>query len=424
MGKLIRFSAETFAALLAVLILLELTLRLFPGLIPFPLLINFQQDLREVIASRRGLVTAIITRPVERDDGGPPLRVYKPGVTIELPFDRDDAGAVASVTMDKNGFCNPPAAAERIGADILALGDSFSWCVGVRPEDTWISRVSQISGYSAYSLGLGGTGPYEYLELLKKFGLAQSPRVVVMNIYGGNDLRSALTFYQYRAELKERGGREYLVAPCVGLPAPVCFLYRSLKEGFIGRRSYSFNLAANAARDGLLALERRLRPSSAPEEPDFRYRVRIGDKEFLFNRGNADVDDLEYARRLKTGAIALQALDAALLDFTALGRDHGFDPVVSFTPPAYHAYAASAVFEDSSAGELIQWFNDEQRQYFAAKAGEFGYVFADFTPALRQAAERDGELLYFPTNLHLTAAGHALVGQALAGALSRSGILR
>src|SRR3989338_8965440 len=124
---------EVAAAVIIVAVLLEMFLRLFPGLVPLSLLVNFQENLRQEIARRAGLPAAANTLPVKRDDNGPPLRVYRPHATIEVPFDAEDVGAVKTVTMDKNGFCNPAAAAELERIDVIAVGDSFTWCVGVLP---------------------------------------------------------------------------------------------------------------------------------------------------------------------------------------------------------------------------------------------------------------------------------------------------
>lgn len=424
MKRFFIFIVEALATILAVFVLLEVTLRLFPGLVPLSLLVNFQEDLRQEIARRAHLPAAANTLPVERDDNGPPLRVYRPSATIEVPFDADDVGAVKSVSMDKNGFCNPQSAVELERVDVIVVGDSFTWCVGVRPEDSWWARFAAASGRSAYSLGIGGTGPYEAMQLLKRFGIAKSPQVVVLNIYGGNDLRGAVQFHEYRQKLSAREGRAHLVDACVGLPGPLCTVYRTLKEGPIGRNSYAFNLASNATRDGILRVRRALAPEAPREEPSFRYRVRFDGEEVLFNRGNADLDDLEYARRLEDGDISLNAFDEALKGFAALAREHGFQPVVTFTPAAYAAYEGQTVFEDAAAGELIQRFSDEERRYLGEKANVFGYSFVDFTPALRSAAAKSLDLLYFPSNVHLTAVGHAMVGEALAAALSQGGISR
>ena len=424
MKRIARGIGEVTIGLIAVFILLEISLHFFPALVPAPLLINFQKDIREEIAHRKGLPSASDTRPIERTDSGPPLRVYRPGREISFPFDAEDRDAVGRIAMDDQGFCNPKSSYDHPSIDVIAIGDSFTWCVGVAPEDIWHIRTGTLTGATAYSLGIGGAGPYEALQLLEQFGLSKSPKVVVMNIYGGNDLRGAVSYHEYRAKLAERGGQAHLVDACVGLPGPACVFFRTLKESPIGRKSYAFNLLANGTRDGILQLRRTLDRTEPKEEPSFRYRVRLGSEEILFNRGNADLDDLEYARRLRGGNISLTAFDEALERFLALGRTHGFQPVVSFTPAAYAVYRDRAAFEDAAAGELIQWFSDEERRYFAGKSRALGYVFVDFTPALQQAAREKSELLYFPSNVHLTKAGHAVLAETLADMLSRGNILR
>ena len=57
---------------------------------------------------------------------------------------------------------------------------------------------------------------------------------------------------------------------------------------------------------------------------------------------------------------------------------------------------------------------DTARQ--AALTAELGLTFVDLTPALRAAAAelKDRDLLYIPENLHLLAAGHRVIAQALA----------
>ena len=46
-------------------------------------------------------------------------------------------------------------------------------------------------------MGVGGIGPYEYVQVLKQFGLQRRPRIVIMNIYEGNDLRDTLRYWDH-----------------------------------------------------------------------------------------------------------------------------------------------------------------------------------------------------------------------------------
>ena len=129
----------------------EVGLRFAPTIIPLTLLIKFSPDARAEIAERRNLATERRTIQMARDDGGPPLRVFPPHQQVGKLF--SDQHAVTSVTTDEAGFCNVPLAdGAKRKVEFVAVGDSFTWCTAVRPEDAWVSRLSQITGIGGYNL--------------------------------------------------------------------------------------------------------------------------------------------------------------------------------------------------------------------------------------------------------------------------------
>lgn len=405
-------------SLALLIVFLEAALRIEPGVIPLALLVQFQEDLRQEIALRVRLPVVGVTVLIDRDDNGPPLRKYWPSAVVDLQFDPEDHVDVTSVQMDKNGFCNPPAAAERQYVDVVMIGDSFTTCIGIHPEDSWWARFSEISGRSTYGAGIGGTGPYEALQALKQFGLSTSPGTVVLNIYAGNDFHNALGVHEYRRTLASRGGRTDLVYDCLALPSFACTLYRGVKEGVVGRNSYVFGLASTFTRESIVWARSLVRGSDRKQKMSYRYRVHVGDRDILFNRGNSDVSDLDRARSVKDGIVSLdEGFGEALKTFTALARQHHCRPVVALTPAAYDVYRERVRFEDPVSADLIYWFTQEERQYFSDKANELGYRFVDFTPALQKASAGE-DLLYFSVNGHYSRAGHAVVAQALLEGLS------
>ena len=388
-------------------VLMEAGLRLFPGLIPLQLLEKFQPELRAPIAKRRNLPTRgnVIFPP--RDDGGPPQKFYryKPHASVTYAF--TDPGTARTVTMDAQGFCNPgenPYAEEKI--EIIALGDSFTWCTTVNPEATWVSQLSRLLGRSAYNLGIPGTGLYEYILFLRQFGVKKAPHVVVMNVYEGNDLRDALNH-----EIYKRGGSRAgkTVAPDASLcpiqPEWLCAAYRSLRRGFWGKQSYAFNFVRASA----IFL---FRPDTVPPV-DFRYRIRFSGRSVIFNPENTDQDEVMMAGFLKRGHVALSLFDGPLQEYTSLARAHRFLPVVSYTPSAHTTYAGMVRFEDPAIGPSLTGFSRAQRDYFVLKAREMGFRLVDLTPALQRAAKEEPALLYYPTNLHLTARGHQVAAEVI-----------
>ena len=85
---------------------------------------------------------------------------------------------------DVRGFRNP---AGQEAADVVAIGDSQTWGINVRQDETWPSVLSRVGKVSVYSMSLGGWGPIQY-ELLAGDALLLKPRAVLIGIYFGNDI--------------------------------------------------------------------------------------------------------------------------------------------------------------------------------------------------------------------------------------------
>ena len=395
---------------------LEAGLRAFPEeLIPIGWLKRFQSDLRVEIAERLSLPNESQIWELPRDDDGPPLQLYQPNARTERTF---SASERSEVTRDAQGFCNPPRDDyDRATIDVVVLGDSFAGCVAADPQGTWMSRIGRLTGLSVYNLGKGGIGPYDYLQILRQFGLPKSPKIVVMNIYEGNDLRDAVRHHEH-VEAVRQGGSGYADAADRFEPE---LDYEDLLDRPVVRRSYAANVGAVAlgkAREGIgNAIAR---ATGKMQEPvDFRYALRFAGDTVAFNTQNADQAEVRYARRLRQGEVELAALEAALVRFVAMAREHDFLPVVAYAPSAYTAYADFVAFEDGALTTLMPWFSATQRAWLREKAEALGFAFVDLTPALQAGARRlqEEELLYYPANVHYTPAGHRLVGDALAPAI-------
>jgi len=78
---------------------------------------------------------------------------------------------------------------------------AWIWCASIQPVEAWPALLAGHLGKSVCNLGVPGIGAYEYLVLLRRFGLVKRPRVVVMNLYEGNDLRDALRYWRHRKQI-------------------------------------------------------------------------------------------------------------------------------------------------------------------------------------------------------------------------------
>ncbi len=419
MKKGLTFSAKLLFSSLFTLVLLEAGLHLFPVIIPLPLLVYFNMFARAEIAHKLNLSNKWDVIYLERDDGGPELWVYRPLAMVRWPV--KDNGAVEIRQMDEVGFCNPPENSYHLPQiDLIALGDSFTTCYAVNPLDTWSSQLGGLTGLSSYNLGRIGLGTHGEIQILKKFGLQKSPRIVILNVYEGNDLRDALRYYQYQQHQEQ---------PETESPD----LNQELTEaGLLGRYSYVFNLAFAFIKYSQEIFFNSTSPDasdSLPElassnEVDFRYDLVFNETVIPFNASNEDQDEVYQARSVQNRTpggenLVKKVINEPLAVFVKLARQYGFVPVVSYTPSAYTAYAAKVAFKDPTLTETMSGFSQYQREFLKLQGQELGYKFIDLTQPLQMAAQAGGpdKLLYFPDNRHLTPAGHATVALALRQAL-------
>jgi hypothetical protein len=416
MVRSVRRAVTTLAAgslvFLVTMIGIEAGFRIAPGLIPEDLLKRFEPTARGAIAARRFLPNASQTWEPERSDGGPPIKLFEPHAEFAYTF--VDTGEHGRLRMDALGFCNPPAdAPDRAHIPIVAIGDSFTACHAPAPERTWPSLLGRTLGRGAYNLGRGGYGPYEYLELLRLFGLQRTPEVVVMQIYEGNDLRDAARYFAYRdAGPTER--RRFLERAGWN---PLRFEPAAWLDNALGRSSwaYDFVVVGSAVELSNLVDTIAAEPRSKIE---LRYTLELPEGPIAMNGQNNDRDELRTARDVESGALALELFDPALDRFAALARAHGFLPVVAYAPAAYTAYAELVRFRDPSVGAPLAAFSARQRAHLATATAARGLTFVDLTPAFQAAArERGGELLYYPLNVHYTPAGQRVVADTLAAAI-------
>lgn len=73
-------------------------------------------------------------------------------------------------------------------AEVVAIGDSNTYGVGVPREGSWPHQLGMLLGDSVYNMGLGGFGPLQYLHLAQVIAKPMKPRAWVVGFYFGNDL--------------------------------------------------------------------------------------------------------------------------------------------------------------------------------------------------------------------------------------------
>ena len=408
MRRLFSFGVKLFFSLIFTFALIEVGLRLFPPVIPLDLLLLFNEQPRTQIATSQGLPTKNLnTIALERDDGGPELRIYKP--FTKLTWTIKETGDIYRATMDENGFCNPPQSYNLPKIDLITLGDSFTACHAVPMEQTWTSQLAALTRLPTYNLGRIGIGIHEYLQIFKAFGVQKKPKIVLMNIYQGNDIRDAIYFYEYR--LKSSTTEAPTETTVDWLDSDV------VTNNWLARHSYSYNLLLSYV---IYGRDNFFQPvGSRPESVNFKYSLIFPDGVSVpFNPENVDKDEVRTAKKLARMEIApavFESIERALSEFVGLSKQYNFTPIIVYTPSAYTAYADDVVFADPNLKGLLLSFSHEQRQFLVAQSKKLGFPFIDLTPALQIAAQSNGSdnLLYYQRDLHLTPLGHTVVARVI-----------
>ena len=403
-GWLVRTSRDLAVIALVTMLLSETALRAFPDVISLSLLYNFNSELREDIAARRQLPTQRSRAMLERSDGGPPLWLWKPDVEVKRNY--RDEGSVPVVRMDERGFCNVRSVYSNSAAfEILTIGDSFTWCEGVDPQQAWPFLLGQSLDRSVYNLGMPGVGPYEYLQILEAYGLQKSPGVVVLNIFEGNDLGSLAAFQSYARAGGDTDSRN---------SDSIRATYSRIRDSALVRNSLVLSLILSAARNAYVSV-------TAAPALSFRYSITGTDEVIDFNMENTDLEDVEYARALNDGEISARLFTDPLRRFKALSEEYGFQPVVMFSPAAHTVYRRLTTFDDPAVGRTMYAYSDAVRTAVRSICAEEELLFLDLTEPLVEkiAPVASDRLLYFRYNLHYTQRGHFEVAAILSDYLAQ-----
>lgn len=149
------------------------------------------------------LIAEIALREVLPGDKTDYLFMGKPDAVLGYVRNPDK-----NLLIDDNGFKNRDIPGQ---ADIVALGDSFTWGYTRDIKDTvetaWPYALSSLTGLSVYNMGVGGYGPVQYYALLDK-ALSFKPKYLIIGVFIGNDYYDAYNM-AYNGVLMGKNFYEY-----------------------------------------------------------------------------------------------------------------------------------------------------------------------------------------------------------------------
>lgn len=338
-------------------------------------------------------------------------------VTVRLFADPREAPAVlradarlghvvapGTAGTDARGWRNA-AAAER--CDALFVGDSQTWGFGVARDEAFPQRFAAAGDEACYQMATGSYGPVQYVELVRR-GLQLQPQLVVVAFYFGNDLVDAADYAGLEgAEALRTDGVRYDVRDnpeLRGKRSPNVAM--TLIDGALAL-SQLLDAAANVVKSRLRGGLLDRQPGAVPFDDDDAPTILLP----AYREHALDLDNPNVADGARVTARCLQAI-------AALCRDAGAACVVLAIPTKEFTYAE---WQGDAVPELRELAARERRareRVFAAVAAA-DLELVDLTGALVDAL-RGGEQPWFRSgDGHLAARGHELAAAALAGARGR-----
>jgi hypothetical protein len=173
-------TAPMLAALLVPVLALEAAFVAAPGLFP--------DNLRMIVEGEPEIPRqAMVLRHTAS-----PYATLRPDTRIRVPgYYGPETAFEYEWTTDKRGFKNDPAVAARENFDVVALGDSFTEAMGVPIRQGWVHLLNE-RGFAAYSLGVQGYAPSQFVGAYDMFGAGLGARWIVVGYLTGTSARESV----------------------------------------------------------------------------------------------------------------------------------------------------------------------------------------------------------------------------------------
>lgn len=379
--------------LVAVVVLLELGLRLFADVLP--------PRLGE--AAHIAMHGLPFPEPWERAWVRNPDHyfVLKPGLVNALQFGspsvRFEASTIELWAGGGIGFRTRPV---DYFVDAVVLGDSFAFCFTER-ADCWVTHLERDTGLGIVNLGQPGTGSHSHTLILQGFGAPLKPRLILWQFFG-NDFNDDYGLFSANGKLApiedeasagdDDGGDGGEIRAWLRTRSA---LYAVLESVLPGWESY---------RD----------PNAA--KFDERYAATLPSGEQLRFGQRYEAEAMDMSRAVNQAGYEISR--AAFTSAQELVSTWGGQLVVLLLPTreeVYESYTAAAL-----GGEL-----DAIRSARLAMldlCGELQLVCYDALGDLRERAAA-GELLYYADDLHLNPLGNRVYAELLRAWLDENGLL-
>lgn len=303
-------------------------------------------------------------------------------------------GATAKKYYSENEYCN---FGEKKEILIFAVGDSFTSCLDIKPEQTWIYNInSKIDKSHIFNYGVNAVGPDEYYNEIVK-NINNNTKIIVYGFYEGNDFR----------DLIEPLEKEKLFIKSKGFKIMETYIIKKIDEFFLSSNFY------NVLR---LILKNEINKSY-----DFRFTANVKNKKIKFNIANSDLDEVLHAELLVQSdkntyykKIFKEKLKSNFLKSKKISNEYGAEIIFIYLPSAYSGIGYKHTnFHDDEIKTLLFKFSKIQQQIFNEICFQSNlncYLTIEDLVKFNQISEIPSHL---PYNMHLSPAGSKYIGHKI-----------
>lgn len=348
--------------LIAAILLIEVLLRLLGGL-----LLPANLRLALAVADTAAQQQALYQQDAELG------QVLRPALDSKVELSGDFSFHLRTSDL---GLGGPGFRDEAVQPPVFAaaVGDSFTYGLGVEEQDSWVARLQDRLGKEVVNLGQPGFGPVQEARLVERYALPLQPELVLWMVFP-NDLEDALIF-------NGMGGVQARPSDVLG----------RLLGGLRPFSRLALLLEFSLGRGPLVWAEG-------------YERRQVGDRDFFFHptllSRQIDLADptIDSGWWITRNAIAEAAAEI---------KAAGGEMVLILAPPRERVY-----LQHLSADPIVPYNTDELFGRFRALGDELGIRVLDLTPNFVAAAQ-DDQALYFQHDGHWNEAGNAIAAEAIA----------
>jgi hypothetical protein len=363
MKSFLEKTALVFFGMLAALIILELGARVAPTHFLPPLLRDTVQEIDAGLYS---------TGPYLPD---PKLwYVIRPGTDVVLNYTEANFRIKTNLNFPTAGFRGGTLGGPAWG---VAVGDSFTFGLGVNQEATWVAQLAQLSQRDIVNLGVPGWGPQQYTRTLEQYGIPLKPKIVFYDLFS-NDVGNVTRFADDDGHFNEFSLRQ-----------------------FMRLHSVTFNLFRKVRR-----------AKNAINDIDLR------DIGYQFSSVNLKNRVLADHRRFGKGwPLTEREIETAYRDSQRSNATF----VLLYFPSKEEVYW-EPIKQKAKSLEPLDDLIDQLRKTTTAFCQSRGLMCIDLTPALKKSASQ-GEKVYFSVDSHWNEAGNRVVAEEIYRQLVKERIL-